>query len=189
VIVIQARQDQLCWAPVIVFAFTPFPEGWRLPEPVGDGFSNALSDSTLVIEARSVTGHPEHHRLSGRKNLLPGQAACLPSEFGKGGGVKYPESDQHPACSAQMEIGAIEITEGSSAFHPARILAGIVEVGRIRGGKSKMARRHSQLPQFSFCDTLKPGRANDKKGVHAVSTAHGKRFHDASSKDYSPPTD
>jgi hypothetical protein len=71
VIVLQPHEDHLHRISVILFAFTPFPEGWRLTEPVGDCFSNALSDSTLVKEARSVTGDPEHHRLSGRKNFLP----------------------------------------------------------------------------------------------------------------------
>jgi hypothetical protein len=88
-----------------------------------------------------------------------------------------------------MEIGAIEIMEGSSAFHPAGILAGIVEVGRIPGGRTGMARRYSQLTQFSFCDTLKPGWANDKEVVHAVWTVHNRCSRDVSSIHYRPLTD
>jgi hypothetical protein len=170
VIVLQPHEDHLHRISAIIFALTPFAEGRRFAQSVGDRFSNTLSDSTLVIEARTVTRDPQHHRLSGRKDLLPGQEACLPPEFRKGGCVKCSEPDPHPGCRAQMEMGAIEIMEGSAAFHPAGILAGIVEVGRIHGGRTGMTRRHSQLTQFSSGDAFEPGWANDKKVVRAVWT-------------------
>jgi hypothetical protein len=102
-----------------------------------------------MVEPRTVTGHPQRHRLSGRKIILPGKAARLSPKLRKEGRRKGAKPNQDAARCAQMEVGTIDIREGTLKFNSSGLLR--MHILFMRGIRRRATGEQPEVAQL-LCD-------------------------------------
>jgi len=101
--------------------------------------------------------------LAGRKIVLPGKMARFSPKLREQDGMKGAKPDQHTTRRAHMEVGTIDVREGTLKFDsPGFLCSGLAFCGWVRGRRTG---QQSQVTQFPSDRTFQSRRTDGEKPI------------------------